>query len=164
MPSRLNPEKGIWLKRFQPETPMKTIQTEIIIDTDASKVWSVLMDFEQHPNWNPFIRKISGEQRVGATLSVSIKPPDGNEMTFKPQVLVLEQNRELRWKGKLFIKGIFDGEHFFKIESLGDHSTRLIHGEIFSGVLVSLLGNMLEKTKDGFQLMNESMKQECERK
>lgn len=100
---------------------------------------------------------------MGNKLTVSIKPPDGNGMTFKPRILILEQNREFRWKGKLFINGIFDGEHFFKMESLGDRKTRFIHGEKFSGILVSLMGKMLEKTKDGFQLMNEAIKKECER-
>jgi len=143
---------------------MKTIQTEIIIDSDISKVWNVLMDFENHPKWNPFIKSISGEKKVGNTLTVSIKPPDGNGMTFKPQILILEQNREFRWKGKLLINGIFDGEHFFKMESQDDRKTKFIHGEIFSGILVSVMDKMLDKTKDGFQLMNEALKKECERK
>lgn len=143
---------------------MRTIQTEIIIDADISKVWNVLMDFENHPKWNPFIKSISGEKKVGNTLTVSIKPPDGNGMTFKPRILILEQNREFRWKGKLLIKGIFDGEHFFQMESQGDRQTKFIHGENFSGILVSVIGKMLDKTKDGFQLMNEAIKKECERK
>lgn len=143
---------------------MKTIQTEIIIDADISKVWNVLMDFENHPKWNPFIKSISGEKKVGNTLTVSIKPPDGNGMTFKPRILILEQYREFRWKGKLLIKGIFDGEHFFKMESQDSGKTKFIHGEKFSGFLVSVMGKMLDKTKYGFELMNESIKKECEKK
>lgn len=142
---------------------MKTIQTEIIIDADISKVWNVLTDFENHPKWNPFIKSISGEQKVGNKITVSIQPPDGNGMTFKPRILILDQNREFRWKGRLLINGIFDGEHFFKMESLGDGQTKFIQGEKFSGILVSLMGKMLEKTKEGFQLMNEAIKKECER-
>lgn len=122
------------------------------------------MDFENHPKWNPFIKSISGEPKTGNKITVSIKPPDGDGMTFKPKILILEQNREFRWKGKLIVNGIFDGEHFFKIESLGDNQTRFIHGEKFSGILVALMGKMLDRTKDGFQLMNESIKKECERK
>ncbi|MAN59570.1 MAG: polyketide cyclase [Flavobacteriaceae bacterium] len=143
---------------------MKTIQTEILINSDISKVWNALMDFENHPKWNPFIKSISGDQKVGNQLTVSIKPPDGNGMTFRPKILILEKNREFRWKGKLIINGIFDGEHFFKLESLGENQTRFIHGENFSGILVALMSKVLDKTKDGFQLMNESIKKECERK
>jgi len=143
---------------------MKNIQTEILINTDITKVWDILMNFDGYPKWNPFITSISGEPKLGARLTVSIKPPDGKGMTFKPTILTLESNKEFRWKGKLGITGIFDGEHYFILESLKKDQTKFIHGEKFSGILVPLVGKMLDKTKKGFQLMNESIKNECERK
>jgi hypothetical protein len=143
---------------------MKNIQTEILINTDIAKVWDVLMNFDNYPKWNPFITAISGEPKLGTRLTVSIKPPGGKEMTFKPKVLNLESNREFRWKGKLGINGIFDGDHYFILESLDKDITKFIQGEKFSGLLVPLVGKMLDKTQKGFQLMNESIKNECERK
>jgi hypothetical protein len=50
------------------------------------------------------------------------------------------------------------------LEFLENNKTKFIHGEKFSGLLVPLVGKMLDKTKKGFQLMNESIKNECERK
>jgi hypothetical protein len=142
---------------------MKTIQTEIIINAGISKVWNTLLDFKNNPQWNPFIKSIQGDQKVGSKITVSIKPPNGNGMTFKPEILVLNENDEFRWKGKLMFKGIFDGEHFFKMESIGEQKTKFIHGENFSGILVSMMGKALDNTKIGFQLMNEALKKECER-
>lgn len=142
---------------------MKIIETKIMINADISAVWNVLMDFEKYPNWNPFIKSIKGEQKVGEKLTVSIKPPDGNGMTFKPKILIVEPNKEFRWKGKLGINGIFDGEHYFMLELIEKNRTRFIHGEIFSGILVLLMGKMLEKTNKGFQLMNEALKKQCEK-
>jgi hypothetical protein len=143
---------------------MKNIQTEILINTDITKVWDVLMNFDSYPKWNPFITSISGEPKLGKRLTVSINPPGGKGMTFKPTILTLESNKEFRWKGKLGINGIFDGEHYFILEFLENDMTNFIHGEKFSGLLVPLVGKMLEKTKKGFQLMNESIKNECETK
>ena len=143
---------------------MKNIQTEILINTDINKVWDVLMNFDSYPKWNPFITSISGEPKLGSRLTVSIKPPGGNGMTFKPNILTLEANKEFRWKGKLGINGIFDGEHYFILEVLENDKTKFIQGEKFSGLLVPLVGKMLDKTQKGFQLMNESIKKECERK
>jgi hypothetical protein len=141
---------------------MKKIETEIMIDADVKKVWTVLTDFEKHPNWNPFIKSIKGELVVGQNLTVSIKPPDGNGMTFKPEILKIEPGKEFRWKGKLGIKGIFDGEHYFILEETKKGQTRFIHGEKFSGALVWMMEKALSKTKLGFELMNESIKKECE--
>jgi hypothetical protein len=142
---------------------MKNIQTEILILADTAKVWNVLMNFDSYPKWNPFITSISGERKLGNRLTVSINPPGGKGMTFKPNILTLEANKEFRWKGKLGINGIFDGEHYFILESVDKDITKFIHGEKFSGLLVPLVGKMLDKTQKGFQLMNESIKKECEK-
>ena len=142
---------------------MKNIQTEILINTDITKVWDILMNFDNYPKWNPFITSISGEPKLGRRLTVSIKPPGGNGMTFKPNILTLEANKEFRWKGKLGINGIFDGEHYFILEVLENDKTKFIQGEKFSGLLVPLVCKMLDKTHKGFQLMNESIKKECEK-
>jgi CubicO group peptidase (beta-lactamase class C family) len=129
---------------------MKKIQTEIIIDSDVSRVWKVLTDFENHAKWNPFIKSIKGEQKAGKSLVVNLKPPDGKGMTFKPVILKFEPNKEFRWKGKLGIKGIFEGEHYFVLEEHNNGKTKFIHGENFSGVLVPLMGKILNNTKKGF--------------
>jgi hypothetical protein len=142
---------------------MKNIQTEILILADTAKVWDVLMNFDSYPKWNPFITSISGERKLGNRLTVSINPPGGKGMTFKPNILTLEANKEFRWKGKLGINGIFDGEHYFILESVDKDITKFIHGEKFSGLLVPLECKMLDKTQKGFQLMNESIKKECEK-
>jgi hypothetical protein len=142
---------------------MTSIQTELVINADALTVWSVLMNFEEYPNWIPFIRSISGEKKPGKKLTVFLQPPGGNGMTFKPVVLKLDPNKEFRWKGTLGIKAIFDGEHFFILEALKNSQTRFIHGENFSGMLLPLMGKLFDKTKAGFELMNESIKRESEK-
>ncbi|MBX0333801.1 SRPBCC domain-containing protein [Pontibacter sp. HSC-14F20] len=142
---------------------MQHIETEILINASPEKVWTVLTDFERYPTWNPFIKSINGEKGLGKQLKVSIQPPDGTGMTFKPKVLAFDANKEFRWKGKLFFKGIFDGEHYFRLTDAGNGTTRFSHGEKFSGFLVALMGGTLDKTKVGFELMNEALKWECER-
>jgi hypothetical protein len=143
---------------------MKTIESEIVINASPEKVWSVLTRFEDHKRWNPFITSIKGEGVVGNNLVVSIKPPGGGGMTFKPVVLKFDAPKEFRWRGKLGVKGIFDGEHYFILEEAGANRTRFIHGENFSGILVSLMKGALEKTRQGFILMNQSLKKECEQR
>ena len=142
---------------------MKEIKTEIIINTKPEKVWEVLTDFKKYPTWNPFIQNISGEQKVGSKLDVSIHPLEGNGMTFQPTLFKFEENREFRWVGKLLVKGIFDGEHYFVLSKEVENKTKFTHGEKFRGILVYFAGKILDKTKGGFELMNESLKVECEK-
>jgi hypothetical protein len=48
------------------------------------------------------------------------------------------------------------------VEPVSPHSTRFIHGEHFSGIFVSLMSGTLEKTKHGFELMNEALKKKAD--
>lgn len=135
-----------------------TIKTEIVINAPAEKVWNILTDFKNYPIWNPFIQSLEGNVKVGNQIKVRISPPEGNAMTFKPKVLVYESERELTWLGTLVFKGLFDGEHSFKLVRNTDGTTTFIQSEDFSGILVGLLKGTLGKTKMGFELMNEKLK------
>ncbi|CAG0953457.1 hypothetical protein BURK1_00324 [Burkholderiales bacterium] len=138
--------------------------TSIEIDAPAAHVWSVLTAFPRYPRWNPFVRSIVGEAEVGRTLVVSIHPPGGRAMRFRPTVLVVEPGRELRWKGKLLIPGLFDGEHWFRIAPLSDARAAFEQGEVFSGLLVPRFRPTLDdSTQRGFVAMNEALKREAER-
>ena len=79
-------------------------------------------------------------------------------MTFKPTVLTANPGRELRWLGVLGVRGVFDGEHSFVLSANADGSTRLTHGEIFSGVLVALMKRTIDNTQDGFTAFNQALK------
>lgn len=142
---------------------MKNIETEIIIDSGVANVWNVLTNFDAYPIWNPFIKSIKGEKKVGQNLIVSIKPPNSKGMTFKPIITQLNANSEFRWKGKFLMPGIFDGEHYFRLFQLNVNQTKLIQGETFSGILVGLMSSMLNDTEEGFKQMNLSLKKECEK-
>jgi hypothetical protein len=142
---------------------MKEIHTEIEINAPAGKVWRVLTDFAAYPEWNPFVRRVDGEVSVGARLDVTIQPSGAKGMSFRPTVLVADPNRELRWYGQLWFPGLFEGEHSFSIEPLGDQRVRFVHQERFTGILVPLLTRMLDGgTRRGFEQMNQALKLRAE--
>jgi hypothetical protein len=144
---------------------MHRIETQIEINASAERVWSLLMDFPSYPRWNPFIRSIEGNPMVGQSLNVLIQPPGSKAMRFRPTVLKVEPNREFRWKGKLLVPGLFDGEHYFKLEPKPGGGLVFRQGEMFSGLLVPLLKRSLDgATKQGFIAMNEALGREAEKK
>ena len=82
---------------------------------------------------------------------------------MNPVFLKIEKDKELRWKGKLGISGIFDGEHYFVLQVISVEQTKLIQGEIFSGILVPFLKKMINgNTLAGFEAFNAALKQRVE--
>ena len=142
---------------------MKELRTEIEIQASAERVWQLLTDFPSFPQWNPFIRKASGKVQVGERLDINIQPSGASGMTFRPTVLKAEPNRELRWLGHLLISGLFDGEHSFTIEPLGEGRVRFTQREVFTGLLVPLFARGLDTdTRRGFEEMNQALKTRAE--
>ena len=134
---------------------MKELSTEVTIKADAEKIWKVFSDFASYPSWNPFIRSVSGNVQAGQKITVVLHQPGMNPMTIKPEVMTFQPNRELRWIGHLFFKGLFDGEHSFELIQNDDGTTTF---------LVPLFRKMLDhNTRNGFELMNGKLKEYVER-
>ena len=140
----------------------KEINDEIEIGAPAEAVWKALTDFESFREWNPFIRPVVGTASEGAELRVQIRPPGGRATAFRPRVTVAEANRELRWRGRLWLPGLFDGEHIFEIEPLGPGRVKFVQREVFSGLLVPFMAKSIDQTQLGFGEMNRALKERVE--
>ena len=141
---------------------MKALDTHIDIVASPATVWAILTDFENFEQWNPFIVHIAGTAVEGGRLEVRLRPPQGRAMTFRPTLLRVRPERELRWLGHLAFPGLFDGMHVFLIEPI-EEGVRFTQREEFRGVLVPLLWRQLDaKTRAGFEAMNEGLKERAE--
>jgi hypothetical protein len=141
------------------------ITTEILVDAPPARVWAVLADFAAYAAWNPFMPEISGALQAGARLRVRIVPPGSGGMTFRPRLLAVTPEKELRWLGHLLLPGLFDGEHRFRLEALdGGTRTRLHHSESFSGLLLPVIfgARAQSTTRAGFEAMNAALKRRAE--
>lgn len=139
----------------------KELTTKILINASPEKVWSILTDFTDYPNWNPFITCITHKEEVRVGNKINVKV-DG--MSFKPKVLTYTANQEFCWLGHLFFPGLFDGRHRFQLIDNGDGTTTFIQSEIFKGILVPLFNKKLDTdTKAGFEAMNKKLKEVAEK-
>lgn len=138
------------------------LRTEIEIAAPPERVWQKLVDFPSYGDWNPFIREVSGELAIGSKLSIVLTPGDGSEKRLDATVTQVEPRKELRWRRKLWFKGVFDGEHFWTLTELDGGRTRLVHGEDFSGFMVQYMGPTLTHTARGCVGMNVALKKRVE--
>ena len=142
---------------------MKTIETSIVIDSTPEKVWGILTKFEEYELWNPFMTKVIGSATLNSKIEVSINTISGKKRTYYPIITRCETNKELRWKGKSFLPGVFDGERIFILENSNDDKILFYHKEIFSGLGVRLVGNKLDESlRESFVTMNEALKVRAE--
>jgi hypothetical protein len=141
----------------------KQLRTQIDVDATPERVWQVLTDLAAYPRWNPFIVRAEGDARPGERLTLRMQPAGGRAITFRPTVLEADPGRRLRWLGHLLVNGLFDGEHSFTIEPLGEGRARLVQQEDFRGLLVPLMARSLDRrTLPAFEQMNQALKRRAE--
>lgn len=138
----------------------KYVKTELKIAATPEKIWSVLTNFEQFENWNPFIIKAKGNAIIHQQIEITIQLPNQGISNFKPTIVTCKPNQKLEWLGRLFLPGIFDGKHSFEIVKNQDGTSTFKHQETFTGILVWILN--LNNVKLGFELMNQKIKELAE--
>lgn len=136
------------------------IRTERVIDAPPERVWPVLEANERWSEWNPSIVRSRGRFVEGGTVTNTVRSGDGS-MTFTPRVLAVEPDRELRWSGTSYVRGLADGEHSFVLEPLAGRRTRLVQEERFVGALVPFAGRTLD-LEDDFEAVNEALARRVE--
>jgi hypothetical protein len=142
----------------------RRIETSIEIDSPPADVWAVLTDTGRFDEWNPFVRSIEGRLEPGSKVKVRLQPAGKKGITLRPTIKAAEAPHELRWLGRLGLPRLFDGEHQFVLEPLdGGRRTRFIHAETFRGVLVPLLGKLVNDTRGEFESMNLALRERVAR-
>jgi hypothetical protein len=139
---------------------VRSIETEIDVAAAPETVWDVLLDFDSYPEWNPLITRASGTVAEGERLTVRVEPPGLPGQTFRPRVMAVDPPYRLRWQGRLFVPGLFDGEHEFEIAPR-DEGVRFVQREDFSGLLLPVLLREDAMVR-GFDAMNAALKARVE--
>lgn len=141
---------------------MKELRTEIEIQASSEKVWQILTNLGQWPEWNPFIHCAIGKAQVGEAVDITFRSAS-KEMTLHCLVIKAEPNRELCWKYHVVLPGLFRGEHSFVIEPIGNNRVRLVDREIFNGLLVPLQAKDIDtNSRCGFEEMDQALKARAE--
>ncbi|MFL6434673.1 MAG: SRPBCC domain-containing protein, partial [Nitrososphaeraceae archaeon] len=106
----------------------------------------------------------NGAPKVGTKLEIHLHTASGKRRIYKPTVTKLEPYHELRWFGKSFVPGMFNGEHIFNIETLGVNHILFLHREVFTGLGVALAGDRLDRDLyQSFEKMNNAFKEKLEK-
>ena len=142
---------------------MREVRVEIDINAPASSVWRVLTNFALYPEWNPFIRSVSGELIDGGELQVTTASLFGMLFNFQLKVDNIHENLGMRWIGQTIRPGLLDGHHYFEIHELSPDKVKFVQYEQFSGSMLTPSWPVIAPlSRQGFESMNKALKTRVE--
>jgi hypothetical protein len=136
------------------------VDTAIDIEANADAIWRVLTDFSRLDQWNPMLRNVQTDLERGAKVRFEVLREGAKPLQLTARIEKLQEPLELSWRGGP--KGILVGEHYFRIEPLGEGRCRFYHGEQFNGLLLPLLMGVLKNAPILYRSMNEALKSRVE--
>lgn len=144
---------------------MREVRTQVTIDAPVERVFQILTDIERYHDWNPLIVLARGRVEPGEKLDISIRLPGKPDMPYVVQILRIVPDREFVWIGRMKMKGILDGMHFFELSPEGANRVRVVQREEFRGLLVPLVWKSFLDTRmrKGFEAVNRNLKELAER-
>ena len=136
------------------------VDTTIDIDASAAAIWRLLTDFSRLDQWNPMLQNVQTDLEPGATVRFEVLREGAKPLKLKAKIVNLAEPYALSWRGGP--KSFLSGEHYFRIEPLGEGRCRFYHGEQFSGLLLPLLKGVLKDAPVLYRSMNEALKKRVE--
>lgn len=140
------------------------INTEILIDAPAEKVWSVIKDTEAYKNWASFLVDIKGGIKDGNKITAKFQlNPAKDKFNEIGHIIHVEEGKSFYWaeKGPM---GICDNHHFI-VEEIDNKTSKFIQTDELTKGATFLLGGYLSKIYlKGYQDFNQALKQEAEKR
>lgn len=137
----------------------KEFSASTTIDATPDKIWAILMDTPEYPEWDPYCDKIEGDITLGSKLKAFSKLSPGR--AFRVKVTELRENEKMVWSGGMPL-GLFKGVRTFSLEKNGE-STDFSVQETFSGPMMALIGGSIPDMTEPFEKFVEGLKQRAER-
>lgn len=144
---------------------MRTIKSQIDVNTSAEMVWRVLTDFGSYPKWNPLLRAVQGNPVAARRLKMRVRLSRHSVYRFSASVVKAVPAAEFWWRGNLWITGVFSPEYRVIIIPNGMTGVRVIQRASFSGLFAPLIFPLINaQVQEQLDLMSSALKKTAEAK
>ncbi|MCK0094295.1 SRPBCC domain-containing protein [Yoonia sp. F2084L] len=136
-----------------------TVQATTEIEAAPEIVFDVLTNVAKWKDWSTWIHYEKGAVVLGAKPTFRLTPKGQAGYSFTPEIIVLDRPHHFAWVGRTGFKGVFDGEHHFRI-NLTEKGCQLENVETYSGLMSPLMKRlpMMKEAPQGFAAMNDEIR------
>ena len=144
---------------------MKTIETSIVIQASADRVWMILTDLENYVNWNPFIVYARGDLVTGQQLQLRRAADLTNIPRYGTVIAIDADDRRLSWATRGITSRFLNTDYSFTVEHISTETTRFGQRQTLGGFIPAVLRRGgLNSRQSYMEAMNKALKRVAENK
>jgi len=138
---------------------MKSYGATITINASPERIWKILTNAANFPQWEPGVLRIEGKIAPGEKITVYTKlSPD---RAFPVTVSEFIPNQRMVWSSGMPL-GLFKGARTFTLTPKGKGAVEVATKEEFSGLLLPLIGRTIPDLTESFQNFAAGLKKAAE--
>lgn len=138
-------------------TGNKSVHHEITINAAPEKVWDILTNMDEYPNWNPVMKLLEGEVQEGNKVKYKFTQDEKSISEIDAIVVQVIPNKLLNQKGGIPL--ILTFNHRYVLESTGN-STKVIIHEDYKGIGVNFWNP--QSVEEAYKRLNVALKNRVE--
>ena len=138
---------------------MKEYRATTTIHASPDTIWQILTDAPRYPEWEPNVTQIEGTIAPGEKITVHTKiSPD---RAFPVKVTEFVPGQKMVWSSGMPL-GLFKGERSFVLTPQDNSAVRVTVHEVFSGLLLPLIGRTIPDLSESFEQFVAGLKSRAE--
>lgn len=131
----------------------------ITIDAPSETIWAILTDAPRYPEWDPGVDRIEGQIAPGEKITAFTKLHPSQ--AFPAKVIEFVPGQKMTWSGGMPL-GLFKGERTFTLVPASNGTVDFTVREVFSGLLLPLIGRSIPDMTASFEQFAAGLKQRAE--
>lgn len=135
-------------------TGNKSVHHEITINAAPEKVWKVLIETDDYPNWNPVMELVEGKVQEGNKVKYKFTQDESTTCEIGATVVQLVPNKLLNQKGGIPLVLTFN--HRYTLEST-ENLTKVIIHENYKGIGVNFWNP--QPVEEAYKRLNFALKE-----
>lgn len=143
----------------------------ITIAAPAERVWQVLLDLDNYPQWNPFTWQIGTPEApdrrlcMGTPVDLYVRFARRGERLQREYVELLEPPLRVGWGMTMGATFLLKTLREQRLEVVDENTCRYQTWDAFSGMLTPIVVSIFGKDiRDGFNAVAQGLKREAERR
>ena len=138
---------------------MKEFSATTTINASTDVIWAILTDAPNYPEWDPGVDRIEGTIGPGGKFTIYTKLSPGR--AFPVTVSDFASRQSMTWSSGMPL-GLFKGERTFTLAQQADGTIQFTVREVFSGLLLPLIGRSLPDLTSTFEEFVAGLKRRAE--